>query len=322
MKRQCSVLVLAVALIEMTPVRAMAQATVVDSFSEIPSAVFFNVLHGSPCGGHFHDPIQIDVGGGHIVTVTYYSEVVAGNYPLGCINYSQTYVQYHVPNNPADDPGDFIGEYETQLSAYGDLILNFSEPLTGFGSTSILGPFTASSRPNNADRFLMYDGPNGTGNVLADVTTDDIVNLQMRRDFKGAHLVTAQIRSVRYINVFPSFSIDGFAIAVAGEPVGVSWPSSAPGSPPLALGPAVPNPFSGATRLALQLPVASSLRVDVFELSGRRVRTLMHDRVPAGVYPVTWNGRDARGAKLPAGVYLIRASVGTASVMRRVVLTR
>jgi len=64
------------------------------------------------------------------------------------------------------------------------------------------------------------------------------------------------------------------------------------------------------------------VRVAVFDLNGRRVRTLLDEDAPAGLRAVEWNGRDARGALQPAGVYVIRATAGSASATRRVVRIR
>ncbi len=194
---------------------ASAQVTVVDSFSEIPGAVFHNIVNPSACSVHFRENIPISVGG-TTITWSYYSTVRADHrYPMGCVNYSEaTFDIYRVTPNQSVDPGDFLGDYTVPEDGNGDVIINFSEPLTGFGTTSILGIFTTSSRPLNADRFVAYDALNGTGAVLADVTTAEIIHRQLRLDFKGIFTPTARIRSVRYINAFPGLSIDGIAVAL------------------------------------------------------------------------------------------------------------
>lgn len=294
-----------------------ADAVIVDSFSDIPGAVFHNIWHPSPCSAHFHDPVAVDVGGGHLVTVTYYSEVTQGIYQVGCANWTQSLVSYHVPNDPAVDPGDLIGDYQSVGTAYGDLIFNFSEPLTGFGGTSIIAYSNSSYDP---DRFIAYDGPNGTGNVLGQVVSDNVVPIQVRRDFKGLHLPSPQIRSVRYVVEGLGFMLDGIALAVAGDPLDV--PVTPGGTSRLAFGAATPNPFSGATRIALSLPASGHVRVEVFGPDGRRVRTLADRDADAGALSLAWDGRDERGTAVPPGVYLARATHAGASATRRVVLAR
>lgn len=298
---------------------ARADVTLVDAFSAIPGAVFHDLWHPTPCGAHFHDPVHVDVGGGHIVTVTFFSELSAdGSCQTGCTNWSQTAVSFHVPNDPSVDPGDLIGEFQSP-SIYGDLIFNFSEPLTGFGSTAIIA---LSINSYDVDTFVLYDGPNGTGNVLAQVSSDPIAGVQVRRDFKGAFFPDPQIRSVRYLTTGQGILIDGFAIAAPAEPVDV------PGGPVtgevggLSFSPATPNPFTGATHLTLTIPQPASLRVEVFAVDGRRVRTLADGGVAAGTVALAWDGRDARGALLPPGLYMVRASLASGAVTRRVLLAR
>ena len=68
-----------------------------------------------------------------------------------------------------------------------------------------------------------------------------------------------------------------------------------------------PNPFhqSAIIRFAERSP--GPVRVDVFDLSGRRVRKLLNQsRSPAGSSSVSWDGRDENGSKVADGVYLAR----------------
>lgn len=83
-----------------------------------------------------------------------------------------------------------------------------------------------------------------------------------------------------------------------------------------------PNPFGAATHLAYELSAESHVRAGVFDLHGRRVCTLMDEGAPAGAHSLVWNGRDARGALLPSGLYWIQASVGRGVATRRVALIR
>jgi len=196
---------------------AGAQVTPVGSFEQIPGGVFFNITNGSPCGIHFRDNVPITVGDRTITWSCYSTVTLDHRYPMGCINYSSTtWNTWRITPNQSIDPGDFTGDYMVPEDGNGDVIINFSEPLTAFGSTSLLGPFANSSRPQNMDTFTVYDGPNATGNALATVSTADIIHLQLRLDFVGVVSPTPIIRSVRYDTVFRSISIDGFAVAVAG----------------------------------------------------------------------------------------------------------
>jgi hypothetical protein len=69
------------------------------------------------------------------------------------------------------------------------------------------------------------------------------------------------------------------------------------------------NPFNRSTTLRYSLPKAERVQIDVFSISGQRVRTLVNSFEPAGVHSVDFALRDG-GRSLTAGVYMIRISAG------------
>jgi hypothetical protein len=85
---------------------------------------------------------------------------------------------------------------------------------------------------------------------------------------------------------------------------------------------AAPNPFRAAMRIGLALPTATGVRLDVFDLSGRRVRTLLDQALPAGEYRVVWNGLDDSGHRVHAGVYSVRLVAAGARESRSIVMLR
>jgi hypothetical protein len=71
--------------------------------------------------------------------------------------------------------------------------------------------------------------------------------------------------------------------------------------------PASPNPFRLSTSIRFELAQAAPVRLEIFDVRGARVATLMDGRVlPAGGHATTWDGRDRAGRLAPAGVYLVR----------------
>jgi YVTN family beta-propeller protein len=67
-----------------------------------------------------------------------------------------------------------------------------------------------------------------------------------------------------------------------------------------------PNPFNPVTRIEFSLVQDATIDLAVYDLQGRRVRTLSHERRPEGVHTVTWDGRDGAGRAVSSGVYLVR----------------
>jgi len=114
----------------------------------------------------------------------------------------------------------------------------------------------------------------------------------------------------------------GFVVATRPA-VDTSAPSAAPSAGSLRLDPPRPNPASGEVRLAWTQPRADRARLDVFDVAGRHVRRLVDRAAEAGPHDAVWDGADRRGARLPAGVYLVRLRVGASeSTVRKVVLLR
>ncbi len=83
-----------------------------------------------------------------------------------------------------------------------------------------------------------------------------------------------------------------------------------------------PNPFNPAAEIAFELAADTAVKLNVFNLRGQYVRTLLNNQREAGAYQVRWDGRDDHGQNAPAGVYLCRLQTGDATVTRRMALVR
>ena len=83
-----------------------------------------------------------------------------------------------------------------------------------------------------------------------------------------------------------------------------------------------PNPFNPETQIAYTLPAFSHVRLDVFNLMGQRVRTLVDEKQATGVYTVRWDGQTDSGASVATGVYVYRLKTGAFEASRKMVLLR
>lgn len=106
----------------------------------------------------------------------------------------------------------------------------------------------------------------------------------------------------------------------------------APGAPVVGVDPALPvvfrvqpgrpNPFTAGTRLGFDLPHAAAVSVEVFDLMGKRVRSLLDARLPAGRHRVEWGGIDASGRAVGDGIYFVRVQAGREVATTKVVRAR
>lgn len=83
-----------------------------------------------------------------------------------------------------------------------------------------------------------------------------------------------------------------------------------------------PNPFMGGTSLALSLPRDTDVNVAIYDVAGRRVRTLMSGTLTRGIHEIAWDGLDRSGAKVSNGVYFYRVKAGEVEQLRTAVLLR
>src|SRR5439155_19138366 len=89
-----------------------------------------------------------------------------------------------------------------------------------------------------------------------------------------------------------------------------------------ALSGAEPNPSSGACALHFSLSRAGQVSLEIINVSGRRVRTLLRGSLGTGPRAVTWDGRDDRGQSVAAGIYFVRLSSGASAAVRTIVHLR
>lgn len=156
--------------------------------------------------------------------------------------------------------------------------------------------------------------------------------------FGQVWLVQDWIREPQFDPPFPIEQIrfwrEQALITMSGETfwyvVGPGWVSK--GFPPSAVGIAdgsdlfgpsievLPNPSPAAFRLSFRIPTEGPVAVDVLDVSGSAVRSLLKGNVPAGEYSLTWDARNDTGQDMPAGVYFARVITPDGEFRTRVVL--
>ncbi len=83
-----------------------------------------------------------------------------------------------------------------------------------------------------------------------------------------------------------------------------------------------PNPFNAGTIIEFTLSDESHVRMNIFNIMGQRVRTLVDDVLPAGEHSIAWDGRTADGREVATGVYLYRMDAGSYTQTRKMVLLK
>ena len=83
-----------------------------------------------------------------------------------------------------------------------------------------------------------------------------------------------------------------------------------------------PNPFNPTTKIQFALPATGTAKLQIFDMLGRRVNTLVNVPLQAGSYVYTWNGRNSAGNVVAAGMYVYRLTVQNADGSAQIVKTQ
>lgn len=85
---------------------------------------------------------------------------------------------------------------------------------------------------------------------------------------------------------------------------------------------ATPNPFPSTTTIRYRVTVATAVALDVYDISGRHVRSLVADVLAPGEHAASWDGRSESFRRAASGVYIYRLAVGARTQTGRLLLLR
>jgi len=121
---------------------------------------------------------------------------------------------------------------------------------------------------------------------------------------------------------------DRYEIALGSDPANpnsipsVTAVEASPTAPTARLSQNAPNPFNPSTVIAYEVARSGAVRLHVFDVAGRLVRTLVDATVPAGPHTVRWDGRDDQGRQAASGRYYYRLRVGAKVLTRDMTLIK
>jgi hypothetical protein len=207
-----------------------------------------------------------------------------------------------------------IGTLETlnfgdvTLPGSADRVLRISNSTTDVGQVlsvtgcSFTGPDSASFSIASGS-FPLFISPGS----FSDVT------VRFSPVAAGSKSATAHVTSNDPLTLDRTVSLSGNGIgpaAVASDEVAR-----------FALAPPTPNPSAGGTELVFSLPGAADAKLEVFDVAGHRVRSLVRELRPAGRQSVWWDGCDDRGSAVHGGHYFVRlAAAGRTATVRLALL--
>jgi hypothetical protein len=82
----------------------------------------------------------------------------------------------------------------------------------------------------------------------------------------------------------------------------------------------VPNPFSSTVRIGFGIPAAGVVKIEVYDVAGRRLATLLDGEQSPGFHSVIWDGRTAQGERVAPGVYFTRVRYNGKSDVKKMIV--
>jgi len=142
----------------------------------------------------------------------------------------------------------------------------------------------------------MANDPTGTWDDLSEGNLEGTLrfdSIQLSYDPNDPEAITdgvLYIDDLRLVNV-EALDIDSESQKIVGD---------------YTLHPNYPNPFNPTTTISFTIPAASSVRLDIYNVRGEKVRTLANGYFDTGNYAQVWDGKNADGLAVPSGVYMLR----------------
>jgi len=189
------------------------------------------------------------------------------------------------------------------------------------------GTYMAGACGNTFHRFRQGAGTDTITDVLmcsgiALPGPGQLYRLRFRASTTPQRTLVRFLPGLRFYN---AGVVDTNAIVSTNVPIGIGMPPLADVeiSPPPALSLRItPNPSPGALVFTMESARGGPVTLAVLDVQGRLVRRFTGDRSAPGVHTVTWDGRDEAGARLPAGVYLVRLEIAGSVAWGRATLIR
>lgn len=208
------------------------------------------------------------------------------------------FIRLDGPPPVADSTPPVCGQINVEQNETGDLAVvrtSATDPESGIASVT----FTTL---DNLEGFLGADGPFSEGETQHFPETPETVAIRGERiDFGQGGAILTEVTNAAGL----SSQCDPATERVASTPERLGLAGN------------YPNPVRTQTTITFHLPEASPVRLEVFDMLGRRVASLVEEKLAAGTHQVEW---DTEGAA--SGTYLYRLKAGDFEAVRRLVVIK
>jgi hypothetical protein len=281
-----------------------ANATVAGDLTDKQAVVFLSGSNGFPLGSSSARNLIEDwvSGGGRLL-------IEGGETGYTAFLYLPSFASnvLHMSTWSGDDAGSIV----TVAGQGGHDLLNVPSVVTTPLSLNYSGESDQDAVGPASDAFLVLENANRAGTAGALVHDDNPID-------PAAQLVYYPFALSALANQTQAQALVVNAVALlldTGLPTGITDNGDGgPTAPPslARISAIVPNPFNAHTVVRIDMLRAGPVRLEVYDVRGRLVRSLLdgHRDLSVGPHDFTWDGHDHRGQRVSSGVYFVRMSSG------------
>lgn len=202
-----------------------------------------------------------------------------------------------------------LGKFIAMVSQYPNLLYTYSA-LTHQGQETTLpenigqlkgGDYVGILQTTNPEKFYAYNGFYGT-----------LVPLQTG----GSLSFLAGGKTALVVENSKAYAFNPQGSVTNLHPEEVCQPEE------LVLYQNYPNPFNPETTIEFKVPFYTLVQLEIFDLLGRKVNTLLNERMSPGRYRIRWDGRNNFGKPVASGMYIYRLQAGKKIILRKMLYMR
>jgi len=146
-----------------------------------------------------------------------------------------------------------------------------------------------------------YNGPENNSDTAVALALDTQGNVYVT----GSDALTRTYTTIKYTQ-----TITGLELEIVNVPANYRLEQN------------YPNPFNPETSINFTVPKMSRVTLAIYDILGRKIRTLVSETKAAGSYNVTWNGENNRGQPLASGLYFYKLQAGEFSATKKMMLLK
>ncbi len=179
------------------------------------------------------------------------------------------------------------------------------------GNTPVLFTVTSEGNPVANARVCIQKGNWKTGEIYLVGYTDSSGQVSLYATPATTGTINATVWARNHISYRGTIAVTSVGTSETASPVAVNM-----------FYPVSPNPTVSTVSMSFSIATASEVSLEVYDLGGRRVTTILNREMQAGSHSVVWNLSDAGGTTVPAGIYHIRLNTPEFSEVNSVMVLR